>query len=74
MNSKLLTILREKIPGAEPEVSGSYPTCSEEKCKSYDGKRCRLTGFRPGGTCEPAMSVLGDILESFIGGHQELDK
>lgn len=31
--------------------------CSYDECPSYDGKRCRLTGFRPYG-CEPAWDRL----------------
>jgi hypothetical protein len=26
---------------------------SEDNCPQYDGKRCRLTGCRPSGICEP---------------------
>lgn len=32
--------------------------CTEEKCCQYDGKRCRLIGFRPGNICEPAVRQL----------------
>jgi len=38
-----------------PEDVGGVPHCSLEKCPSYDGKRCRLTGFRAGIVCEPAI-------------------
>lgn len=31
--------------------------CSYDECPEYDGKRCRLTGFRPSG-CEPAYAAL----------------
>ena len=31
------------------------PMCDEDNCPSYDGKRCRLTGFRPSHHCEPAL-------------------
>ena len=28
------------------------PFCSDD-CQQFDGKRCRLIGFRPSGICEP---------------------
>jgi hypothetical protein len=64
----LIQILRDHVPEAEPDTSGEYPTCATDACKSYDGKRCRLTGFRPGGTCEPAIEAFGAIIESFLAG------
>jgi hypothetical protein len=33
------------------------PLCSLE-CPSHDGKRCRLTGFRPNSICEPYVKNL----------------
>jgi hypothetical protein len=62
----LIQVLRAHVPDAEPDMGGEYPTCSEEKCRSYDGKRCRLTGFRPGGACEPAMEAFGAIIEGVL--------
>lgn len=31
------------------------PLCSREDCPQYDGKRCRVLGFRPDRFCEPQM-------------------
>lgn len=42
------------------------PTCSEDECPEYDGKRCKLTGFRPDRICEPAVReivAIGDFLK-----------
>jgi hypothetical protein len=41
--------------GAEPTFEGDLPTCSYDACSQYDGKRCRLLGFRPDHFCEPAL-------------------
>lgn len=32
------------------------PMCPGDRCCQYDGKRCRLIGFRPGYICEPAVA------------------
>lgn len=41
-----------------PEVDeNGVPRCATE-CPAYDGKRCELTGFRPGSICEPAVLQL----------------
>lgn len=41
-----------------PHVDNTgVPNCSEE-CPSHDGKRCRLTGFRPDRICEPAVIAM----------------
>ena len=34
------------------------PTCSLEGCPAYDGKRCRLTGFRPRVLCNPTVDTM----------------
>jgi len=40
-------------------IEGSgVPFCSDKDCPSYDGKRCRITGFVPAGICEPAVVEL----------------
>jgi hypothetical protein len=40
----------------QPDVrEDGMPTCSEDACEAYDGKRCRETGFRPNFVCEPAV-------------------
>lgn len=44
---------------AEPNIDkNGVPFCTDEKCPEYDGKRCRLTGFRPDAICEPAVIEL----------------
>lgn len=49
--------------GIQPRqaVSGDVviPFCAQEDCCSYDGKRCKLMGFRPSNICEPAVAALG---------------
>lgn len=40
----------------QPHVTNTgVPLCSYEECQQYDGKRCRETGMRAGGVCEPAV-------------------
>ena len=70
MNPRVVEFLATLVPDAEPDTSLEYPTCAYEKCKSYDGKRCRLTGFRPGGTCEPTMAAMGDLIEDLVHGER----
>ena len=41
----------------EPVWANGLPICSREECPEYDGKRCRLMGFRPAHHCEPAMHM-----------------
>lgn len=41
----------------------SFPACAEDECGAFDGKRCRLIGFRPGNACEPFVRLLVDELE-----------
>ena len=48
---------------AEPTWDHDVPFCNEE-CRSHDGKRCRLTGMRPGNVCEPAVSAMAAALDS----------
>lgn len=33
------------------------PWC-DDRCPSYDGKRCERTGFRPDRICEPAVIAM----------------
>ena len=40
-----------------PDCEDSLPFCDEE-CGSFDGKRCRITGSRPGRLCEPFVKIL----------------
>ena len=44
--------------------ANGVPFCPSDECKcyQYDGKRCRLTGFRPGSVCEPAVRTMADLL------------
>lgn len=42
--------------------------CSREDCPSYDGKRCRLTGFTPRG-CEPGW---GELLDRCVALEEQL--
>jgi hypothetical protein len=46
-----------------PNWDQGVPYCSEEKCSSYDGKRCFLTGDRPGHICEPAVSAMARLFK-----------
>lgn len=42
-----------------PDVDAlGVPLCSDEKCPAYDGKRCRVLGFRPSRVCEPGVQDL----------------
>jgi hypothetical protein len=38
------------------------PLCDEAHCGRFDGKRCRLTGFRPSEFCEPAIVEMASEL------------
>jgi hypothetical protein len=31
------------------------PMCADDDCSSFDGKRCKMLGARPGAVCEPAV-------------------
>ena len=42
----------------KPRWSEGVPVCTEDECPCFDGKRCRVMGFRPGRLCEPEVSVL----------------
>lgn len=47
-----------------PEISDNgVPYCSTGKCQQYDGKRCKETGIRPSNICEPAVSIMAQIIE-----------
>lgn len=37
----------------------AVPTCTMGDCPHYDGKRCRVLGFRPDAICEPAVEAMG---------------
>ena len=34
-----------------------------DDCPHYDGKRCRLTGFKPEGLCEPAVQAMAVVMD-----------
>lgn len=38
------------------------PFCTREKCPSFDGKRCRVTGFQPHSVCEPAVREMARVI------------
>lgn len=45
----------------EPTWAEGVPLCIDT-CAQHDGKRCMLTGFRPGYMCEPAVRDMADEL------------
>lgn len=40
------------------------PACALDECGRYDGKRCRLMGFRPGTECAPAVAEMAAMLNA----------
>lgn len=38
-----------------PNITNEVPLCSFDACPSFDGKRCKITGYRPKELCEPAV-------------------
>jgi hypothetical protein len=38
------------------------PWCTEERCPSHDGKRCREIGFKPSRICEPEVKAMAEEL------------
>ncbi|MGK3981379.1 hypothetical protein WMF38_57810 [Sorangium sp. So ce118] len=47
--------------------SNGVPLCSENRCPSYDGKRCEETGFRPHTICEPEVIAMAAELRTLRG-------
>jgi hypothetical protein len=47
-----------------PQWDGVVPFCDNDRCHQYDGKRCKMTGFRPGSVCEPTVAAMGEMLET----------
>lgn len=43
-----------------PEWTKGVPICTEDRCPEYDGKRCKMMGFRPCRICEPVVQQLSD--------------
>lgn len=41
----------------QPDDNKGIPYCTST-CPEYDGKRCRIMGFRPSSICEPAVEEL----------------
>jgi hypothetical protein len=41
----------------------NIPRCSEDDCRHYDGKRCKLMGFEPDGICEPAVHRMSEAIQ-----------
>lgn len=56
--------------GAEPTplpvFADKVPRCSEDSCPQYDGKRCKLMGFRPHGCCEPVIEAMADMAKTLF--------
>jgi len=49
--------------GATVRFTGYGVPLSEcDDCNNYDGKRCKLTGFRPHGICEPVVVEMAEML------------
>jgi hypothetical protein len=46
-----------------PRWEKGVPWCTEEGCPEYDGKRCKMMGFRPCAICEPAVAQLVEQVE-----------
>lgn len=63
---KLVVCISDDGLGAAPEWDGNVPQCSED-CRHHDGKRCRATGFRAGGICEPIVREMGRMLDEIDG-------
>jgi hypothetical protein len=55
---------------ALPEWYGLVPNCSGA-CPHHDGKRCRVTGFKPGNICEPVVGEMGKFLDEIDGPSSE---
>jgi len=44
------------------EDAEGVPWCGEEKCGSFDGKRCKLMGHAPEGVCVPYVQLMSSTL------------
>jgi hypothetical protein len=47
----------ERAPMPMYHRGDPLPFCTDS-CQQHDGKRCRLTGFRPDVMCEPAVRLV----------------
>lgn len=50
--------------------SDGVPMC-QDSCPSYDGKRCRVMGFRPDRICEPAVKQMAAELKVLKGARDD---
>lgn len=48
---------------SDPTWANGVPACDPDMCAQYDGKRCKLTGFRPDRICEPAVIGMAEALD-----------
>jgi hypothetical protein len=46
-----------------PDWHRGIPHC-DHRCPYHDGKRCELTGFRPGTLCEPVVVQMAAKLQA----------
>lgn len=46
----------------QPRWFEGVPTCAEDDCPSFDGKRCGEMGFKPDRICEPQVRVMSTSL------------
>jgi hypothetical protein len=44
-------------------MDNGVPMCATYDCPSYDGKRCRVMGFRPSTICEPGVIELARLAD-----------
>lgn len=52
----------------------TIPTCSEDNCPHYDGKRCLLMGFEPDNICEPAVQQLSEAVQVVLANLKGMKK
>lgn len=66
----MVTGMNETDPACIPVALVNHPDirpaptgrCVEDECPSFDGKRCRAIGFRPGEWCEPWVLAMREEL------------
>lgn len=63
LRDRALKLAHNSAPPVVNWNDQSVPGCSTDDCPHYDGKRCRLLGFRPGSICEPAVAAMAELLE-----------
>ena len=51
----------------KPTWLDDVPVCASDACPSFDGKRCRETGFKPDRICEPAVLEAISLLRKWNG-------